>query len=618
MKSRIRILDDHTINQIAAGEVIENPSSVIKELVENSCDAGASKVTVEIKGGGRQLIRVSDDGYGMSPDDAVLCLDRHATSKIKLLEDLEGVATMGFRGEAIPSIASISKMTILTSTATSDSDSTPVSTLVVVEGGKIIRQSSAVRSIGTTIEVKALFFNVPVRRKFQRSPTADANEILKIMVLLALAHPAVRFELIHEEKTILQTSQGGNGVENLKIRIKEVVGEDFIDSCLPVKHEWDQFALEGYIGQPGQSRHNRGGQYLLINSRPVTSPQIAAVIAEAYGTRIDIGRFPLFALRLKVPGEFLDVNVHPQKKTVRIRQEGPLREGILFCIEQALQKQGVARASAVYSSPLPKAGKVFEAPAGSSQSFFREFKPREDWKPFNKRAFSDSYNKCDYTSLSVEASSDPSLDLKSIHKNPKVLGMVDSYLILDPGSHEYFGIDFEGVVFIDQHRAHFCVIYEALLQQSEAGREKKISADVQSLLLPLSIGFTMEEALLVEQKSDLLAALGIFLRKETGSQFALTAVPCSIKFSEAESYVREVIENLKINEEQNISHQEKLRAFACTAYQAAIPRRKRISLLEAEALISQLLKCRQFLFDPFGKPLVAAMKSEEIAQRFSM
>jgi DNA mismatch repair protein MutL len=220
MSSKIRVLDEITINKIAAGEVIENPSSVVKELIENSIDAGSSEISVEIRGGGRQLIRISDNGSGMNSDDALLCLERHATSKLKEIDDIHSLSTMGFRGEAIPSIASISKFMILTSPGKDDQG-----TMVIVDGGKLLNCSSAVRSKGTTLEVKNLFFNVPARKKFQRSPNFDITEILKVVSAQALAHPEIKFTLTHNDENLLSTNQSGY----MKERIISVLGDEFFN-----------------------------------------------------------------------------------------------------------------------------------------------------------------------------------------------------------------------------------------------------------------------------------------------------------------------------------------------------------------------------------------------------
>ncbi len=269
METKIRLLDDTTINQIAAGEVIENASSVVKELVENSLDASATEITVEIKAGGRQLIRIIDNGIGMSPDDAILCLERHATSKIRAVEDVHSITTMGFRGEAIPSIASISKFTLLTRPKNQDT----TGTMVLVEGGKIKKTCEVMRAPGTTIEIKNLFYNLPVRQKFQRSVSYDAGEIHKIISSIALGNPHVKFNLISQEKNILSIPawNGNNILDGIGDRIKTLLGEGLYRNIESFDYKDAPYHFFGYLGTPDYTRHNRTGQYLYINGRPIFS-----------------------------------------------------------------------------------------------------------------------------------------------------------------------------------------------------------------------------------------------------------------------------------------------------------------------------------------------------------
>ena len=338
---RIRVLSDQTINKIAAGEVIENPASVVKELVENSLDAGATTICVEIQEGGRQLIRISDDGSGMSHDDALLCLERHATSKISEVEDIEALVTMGFRGEAIPSIAAISKFTLLTaSRSAQEGNAADKGTLITVEGGRLISSSPAARSPGTTIEVKSLFFNVPVRRKFQKSPSFDAQEILKMLGFLALAYPTVQFELISDQKTVLKTpslSSNLSFIDLLNKRLESVLGKEYAAGLIPLTFQHDFCELIGYIGSPTSHKPNRSGQHLFINQRLVVSPLISSAIREGYDTMLPTNRYPTFVLHLRLKGNLLDVNVHPQKKEVRLRQEAQLKETIIHAVQSALR-----------------------------------------------------------------------------------------------------------------------------------------------------------------------------------------------------------------------------------------------------------------------------------------
>ena len=350
MASRIRVLNENTINKIAAGEVIENPASVVKELVENSLDAGASEICVEVVGGGRQLIRITDNGCGMNGDDALLCLERHATSKIRNVEDISEVSTMGFRGEAIPSIASISKFTLITCPAPSEEGDSNA-TMVIVDGGNLIKCCGAERSPGTTIEVKSLFFNIPVRKKFQKSPTYDSNEILKMLSILSLGNPTIKFILISNHKTVLSTTGGisDNFLTNLGERISLTLGLEFSSSLISFEEKAADFHVAGFLGKPNYHRHNRTGQYLFINQRPVFSPIISNLVREGYGPTLPTNRYPVFVLHLSLPGSFIDVNVHPQKREVRLRYEHAFRQTFIQSIEKGLRTE--ADHTPKFSSP---------------------------------------------------------------------------------------------------------------------------------------------------------------------------------------------------------------------------------------------------------------------------
>jgi len=319
----IRKLDNHTINKIAAGEVIENPASVVKELIDNALDAGSTEITVDIKQGGRTLIRVADNGIGMEKEDALLSLERHATSKIQEVEDLFSIDTMGFRGEAIPSIASISKFSLHTRRE--------LATYLDVEGGELLSVDMRDRSQGTTIEVRDLFFNVPVRRKFQKSPAYDAIEVHKTVMKLALANPSCHFELTSDNEVILKT----RGID-LKSRIEDVLGKDYLDEALPIYAEGHDMIINGFLGKPLASKPNRLSQHLFINRRPVFSPFIAECIRESYGSAMPEGRFPMFVLEITAPKDLIDINVHPQKKEVRLRHFDQFKSVIAKAIQSTL------------------------------------------------------------------------------------------------------------------------------------------------------------------------------------------------------------------------------------------------------------------------------------------
>ncbi len=315
MQPKILKLSESVINQIAAGEVIENPASIVKELIENSLDAGAKRIDIEIVAGGQQLIRVEDDGCGMGPEDAILSLERHATSKIQSAEDLQTLSTMGFRGEALAAIASVSHLELRTSDGRA--------TRVFAEGGKVIAVEPCARNRGTTIEVRSLFYNVPARKKFQKSQSACSAAVSRMVQTISLAHPEIAFSF--------------NGKPfvpgKLEDRIQEILGHH--------EHEVKSKGIFGYVAAPDKAMAMRTGQYLYINKRPIFSPLIAKAVKEAFGTRIGEQMYPRFILFLRVDPDRIDVNVHPQKKEVRFSDEGAIFRQVRDAVEAAFNQRRV-------------------------------------------------------------------------------------------------------------------------------------------------------------------------------------------------------------------------------------------------------------------------------------
>lgn len=339
----IRLLDETTINQIAAGEVIESAASLIKELVENALDSGALTLTVETKAAGRAYISVRDDGCGMSHDDVLLCIERHATSKLIQIDDLYRLDTLGFRGEALSSIASVSKMKI------HSAREKDLGTSLVVEGGKVVKVEKAPRTRGTTVEVTSLFFNVPARKNFQKSVAADAAEIHKVLLCAALSYPARGFEWIADGKRQFLLSPSHSLFE----RMEMLLGKEFAEGCLPVEER----EFHGFIGKPAVHKPNRSSQYLFINQRSVYSSFVSKVLQEGYGQRIPEKRFPLFVLHLRVDPQTVDVNIHPRKMEVKLGNEESLRRHLLGGVKKTLEKayqplQTVAAPPPVHPQPL--------------------------------------------------------------------------------------------------------------------------------------------------------------------------------------------------------------------------------------------------------------------------
>ena len=334
MKPVIALLSDRVINQIKAGEVIENPASVVKELVDNAIDAGAKKIAIEIQAGGQQLILVDDDGCGMSREDVALCLLRHATSKISQVEDLDSLDTMGFRGEALAAIASISKLEIRTSNGHE-------ATLLAAVGGQIESVLPCARNCGTSVEVRSLFFNAPARRKFQKSAQANSAQIVKIVQSLALSHPEIAFSLCSQGQMLFDLNP-----TSWKERVQELMGPE-CEAGLFIEGE----GIFGFLGPSEEARSTRQRQHFFLNRRPIFSPILAKAVSEGYGTRLSTGQHPTLVLFLERPAHEFDVNVHPQKKEVRFRDESEIFRSMKEVIFSAFLPQKIVSDSPIRFEP---------------------------------------------------------------------------------------------------------------------------------------------------------------------------------------------------------------------------------------------------------------------------
>lgn len=620
MSSKIRVLSESTINKIAAGEVVENPASVVKELVENALDAGAKEICVEIKNGGRQLIRISDNGCGMSSDDAILCLERHATSKIREADDIQHLLTMVFRGEAIPSIAAISKFTLLTCPQKEEAKN-QTGTIVIVEGGEILSCSPAVRSPGTTIEVKSLFFNVPVRKKFQKSPASDAQEILKTMSLLALSYPAIQFELISDERSILKTPpiSDANFKDQLGQRVENILGGDFFASTYPLSFHQEPYRLEGFIGFPAYTRPNRTGQYLFINQRAVQSPLISYAVREGYGTVLATNRHPVFVLHLTMPTALVDVNVHPQKKEVRLRYEIELKDYITQAIQAVLREQGFTDKAASF---IPAYDQL---PLSQEDPFPIEPSPRE--QEFNRPAWAyPAFNSSSDVmmrpwSVAEQGTELPSLPLTQpacSKPTPRSLGTIPGFILLEAASVDqihypaYKGL--EGLYLVDQRAAYARIHYERLLKQLEADHSTRY---VQPLLIPLTLEFPHLEAHVLKEHLPAFNRMGFNLQEFGDTTFMVDAIPDFIKKEEIKGCLLTILQDLRDWQGTNYVEKEKEKRLAIAACRSSLPSSRRLSIEEAQSLLNQLFACEMPLQCPLGKPLLAYLSTQELMHYFS-
>lgn len=547
MPQTIRLLDDLTINKIAAGEVVQDPASVVKELVENSLDAEASEITVEIGAGGRHLIRVTDNGIGMGRDDALLSLERHATSKIRTIEDLSDLSSLGFRGEAIPSIASISRFSILTSDGKE-------ATFIRVEGGRILACEKAARSQGTTIEVGDLFFNVPVRKKFLKSPASDELAITRKFSELGLAYPQVKFKLMINKRLVLSLVP-----ESPEERIRSALGPAFKDDLIPLNY----MNLRGYIGLAQKGRPNRSSQYLFLNGRAIRSTFFSWAVKEGYSTHLPERRFPLFVLWLSLPSADIDVNIHPQKLEARFRDERGLQEMVYKGVREALY----------HASPkLPPKMSLEMAQAP----------------------------KWDFPTVEISPHEEFLLPIPEVKQEEgRVIAALKGYLLAEVAGKE-------GVLLIDQERAHARVLFEQLL------RKKEKSFEQEALLIPRTFGLPKPDAQLLKQHLDSLNALGFEIREFGVDTFALEAYPSAYGTVEIEGLIQEFLEVMRRSNQSETLFQKLSEKSASFSFRKS----RVLTLAEGQRLLDDLLMCDDPMISPSGKPVRVHLDGAALAKHF--
>lgn len=486
MRSIIHVLDDITINQIAAGEVIENPASVVKELIENSIDADASFILVEVSGSGRHQIRVTDNGIGMSFDDALLCFERHATSKVNKIEDLDQLFSMGFRGEALPSIASISFLRLMTKQRDES-----LGTLVEIQGGK---QTSAVAvpcDNGTMIEVSDLFYNVPARRKFLNSPKSDLSEIQKIVTDIAFGNPHIHFILKSDGEVLLDVPLAPGCQE----RAGQLIHEGIFDNMIPFVFQEEGLFMEGLIGDPSLHRPNRKGQSLFLNKRAIVSHEISYAVLEGYGTALPENRYPVFHIHLELPPHTFDINVHPQKKQVRFSHLFHLKELIRKGVFEALNRE--CKKAFSFSDVLqPPVAAAYEMPAAplvfAKKNMVSEYFDRETNVPI------------------------PSLPV--VLKTPAILAIFPCYIFLENEN---------GLSIVDIQKARKRILYERIL--TKKGKKEK-----QLLLVPVVLPFDKELKMRLSEFEE----MGFSFDQEG----ACIAIPPFLKEDEIESVLQDLLE----------------------------------------------------------------------------
>ncbi len=567
----IKILPDNLINKIAAGEVVERPASVVKELIENSLDAGATEVFVDIEQAGKRLIRVADNGSGMTREDALLAFERHATSKISSEPDLEAIRTMGFRGEALASIASVSRVRLLTAPRGAPG------VLVEVDGGVMKPAADAASPSGTTIEVHHLFFNTPARLKFLKSPATELSHIISAVSHLAMARPDVRFRLVHDKRTVLDLPPSGEFRE----RAFQLYGRELSDNLLGFSAERTPARVSGLVGKPNYDRGDRTYQEFYVNGRFVRNASLAHALAEAYRDLVMRDRHPVGFIFVDIDPTFVDVNVHPAKAEVRFRNQSQIHDFVRDVIREAL---GNFRSSSADS----RAGRVQEAVTQYLQN--AEFGVRSS--ELNLREAVPSLSSDVHSAFAIPHSA-LLVPLAQVH---------DSFIIAQ---------DNDGMALIDQHAAHERVLFEKLQDQQAAG-----NVPVQDLLLPVQIELGHAETALLKELLPELRHLGFIVEEFGGTTFIIKAVPALLSGGDCKVLLADVLDEVRVHGKSGKMESVRDEVLAAMACHPAIKVHRRLSQQEMEGLIRDLFACRMPHSCPHGRPTVVRFSMDEIKRMF--
>lgn len=606
--ARISVLSDQVANQIAAGEVIERPASIVKELIENSLDAGASAIEIEFRKGGSNYLRIEDNGCGMSKNDALLSLERHATSKITNADDLNRLSSMGFRGEAIPSIASVSRFLLQTREADSDTG-----TEILIDGGKLMHCRECGMPPGTRVTVSQLFNSVPARRKFLKTVATESAHIVHHSRLYALAHPEVSFSLVDEGRTIFQTP----ACVSLKDRVMEIFGKAATGRLIHVLESENDLRLSGLIGAPGHSRSSRHEMLIFVNNRPVESRTLGYALIESYYGHIPKGRYPVAFLFLELPPSQVDVNVHPAKREIRFRNESNVRGFAVRAILKSL-KETVEIAAAPVELELRKAD---HSSATWTESKRSAVLPEKDREAILARTLPDPAAKGESLktpskeSLSTIKSS-TGADFPQHGQNegnsdqPSALDRSWRFIGWTQGEFALFDTE-SGFVILDYRAVQKRIWYERLL----ASYEKRL-VESQSLLMPIPLELDPVSSVILSDNIELLEAYGVQASPFGRNFFRIEAVPSWLPEGEAAAYLGELVDLLRrgsLSDKTQSANQKVLAKFASDkiARGTPIPTES-----ELAALVNALFNTTNPLADPDGKPAFIEIARSELYRRF--
>ncbi|ANM28808.1 hypothetical protein ABI59_03085 [Acidobacteria bacterium Mor1] len=617
---RIKRLDDHLINRIAAGEVVERPASVLKELVENSLDSGARFIDIVVQSGGKRSIRIDDDGCGMEADDARLALERHATSKLRTPEDLDAIRTLGFRGEALPSIAAVSCFTL--STATEDGAGTEIR----VEGGDIVETTEVGRPRGTTVRVERLFFNVPARRKFLKADATELSHIVRHVTRFALVNPTVRFRLASKNKTLLDAPAANDLLE----RIGQIYGEAFVEKLLPFEASATDRSIQGFAGRPAETLPRRDMQHVFVNGRAVQDRVLMHALRQAYGNTMPRDRHPAMFLFIDLDPALVDVNVHPQKSEVRFRDSGEMHRTVREAIGSALSQEravpelsdlrpqaglpevgrgtgaagagplaahrsGVGEALAGYTARVPLDGSAMDRSAMDRSAM--------DRPPMGGAPARQAPGAPPGSELPWPTSPAPAPEMLR-EGSAKVIGQyLDAYIVAQ---------DDRGLLVLDQHAAHERVLFEKFLDAADRGE-----VEIQRLAFPITLELTREETLLLEGEQEEFRRLGFLIEPFGATTWRIDGIPAVTGELDPGSLLRELIgDAAQVRSAASDVAVLRRRLVTNAACQAAIKINHRLTREGMQKLVDDLYGLRSPTTCPHGRPLIFRVAREQIMRAF--
>lgn len=632
--ARINVLPKEIYQLIAAGEVVERPSSVVKEMIENSLDAGAKNITLEIKNGGSTYIRITDDGCGIERDDVRKVFISHATSKISKKDDLNSIATLGFRGEAMASISAVSKVELLTK-----AENEEIGTRYEIAGGEELEFDDAGCPNGTTIVVRDIFFNTPARMKFLKKDVTEGNQVAGIVDRMAISHPEISFRFIRDGKQILITS--GNG--DLKSTVYSVLGKEMSDSLMSVDYSFNDMRITGFVSKPTASRKSRAGQYFYINNRIVKSKTAMAALEQAYKNTIMVGRFPACVLNIELNPAQVDVNVHPAKTEVRFANEKPIFDLVYYAVKTAIENDRTVKEVEFKENPIYRQESKNVYQNNDNKSFQAKFdffkkkdeppsqqviktKPREDFwqveapkpeykiardeKPKARVDINIEYEEPEEisTAKSKDAPKERDIEKVVITDEKDNENVIPNFKLIGEAFKTYLIVEIENeLYFIDKHAAHERMNFERFKAQA--------TVETQMLLAPVVVNLTKDEFIAISENVELIKKCGFELEEFGESQIIVRAIPSLVDGDSVKDLMLEIAQKL-LEHKTDILPDKIDWIYHSASCRGAVKAGDYTSRQEQEMFVKKLLSMPNIRFCPHGRPVFIKMSKYDIEKQF--